>query len=271
MQINQNVNDLNVNESLIGNKEQQGLKRIGLEGKSENKSNSAINIDISNTNGKIGVSKVIQKELDNMLLLDKTQQSLKKSEDNISKLKEKIMQNIRGQDDTPQENQDISAEIYKFLEEVTAMAESLEINNKKPLIKSGDEAKDDLSIERENELIKLESKDLKGDVSELDGFLEKYNNNEIDLNEFLNKTTELQSKIENYKKEFKNVSEQLVGTLEKELEKIKDNETNISNPKRVDFPKQMQDFSKEDIQSNMGSLMQSQANASSIRVQQLLV
>ncbi len=164
----------------------------------------------------------------------------------------------------------IANQIDRYIDQFNSIADQTNYNGKNLLTSTGDETLDDLSISMEDSLVELSSVDTKSITNSLSSFLEQFATDSDTRDNMLNALNDSISQLNSYQSDFASASNQLESTINNYLSA----QTNISNGESqirdLNYSSILETFSKADIQAQLGSFIQSQANASSARIMQLL-
>ena len=164
----------------------------------------------------------------------------------------------------------IAQTIGKYVEQFNATAEQTNYNGKDLLQQSGDVVADDLSIATDGSIINLNTVDTKSIGSDINQHLGQFASSSDARKSVMDAINDGISKINSYQSDFGSVTNQLESSARQYL----DQQTNIANAESeirdLDYTSIVETFSKADIQAQLGSFIQSQANASNTRTIRLL-
>jgi flagellin len=164
----------------------------------------------------------------------------------------------------------IENQISNYVEQFNAIAEQTNYNGKSLLETSGDLVEDDLTISTEDSQIGLSSVDTKSIANDINSFISQFSSSQEVRDNLLQAIDEGINKLDDFQGNFASTSNQLESSARNYL----DQQVNISNAQSeirdLDYASIVETFSKADIQSQIGSFIQSQANANNARTLSLL-
>jgi flagellin len=173
-------------------------------------------------------------------------------------------------DTTSQEGREAIAEqINKYIDQYEQISESTTYNGQQ-LLKINGDTSDDLSISGENSIVEIEKADTTSISDKLKTFMEDFVDNPSSMDSLLSAVDEGIDKLGSFASDFGSASNALESMARNHLE----TQTNISRAQSeimdADISKMVTEFSKTNLQSQIGYLVQSQANAVQNRTVSLL-
>ena len=168
----------------------------------------------------------------------------------------KAMNGTLNEDD----RQNIANQISKYIEQYDDVAEQTNYNNIS-LLKTDGSTSDDLSMTTDDSIITMEKADTLGVSDTLKSLLSDFSTNPDSMKNMLNSVDSGLDQLSDYAADFGSASNMMMSsargsiTTEKELASAK------STILDIDYSKEVSDFSKTNIMSQIGLVMQTQANA----------
>ena len=189
----------------------------------------------------------------------------------------KILENIKTETlkamngTTSQEGIDaIANQLDKYIEQFDAIAQQTNYNGKQLLTTSGDPVSDDLSVSTEDSTISLSSADTTSISDSLKTLMTDFRTNPDSRSAMLEAVDNGMSDLSSMQSSFASAS----NAMESSARTYLNAQTNIENAQSVirdlDYANGIANFNKTDLQAQIGSLIQSQANAVQSRVVSLL-
>lgn len=161
-------------------------------------------------------------------------------------------------DTTSDEGKDaIKEQITKNLDQYDQIASSTNYNGEKLLVTKGD-ASDDISIVGDDSIIDMSKADTKSLSDTLRGYLSNFDSGAMD--NMLNDINTAHSKLDSYASDFGSASNAFKSTANNYMSAEKEMANAKSTIKDVDYAKEVSDFSKNNLLTQIGYLMQTQAN-----------
>lgn len=164
----------------------------------------------------------------------------------------------------------IAQTIGKYVEQFNAIAEQTNYNGKDLLQQTGDVVADDLSIATDGSIINLNTVDTKSVGSDINQYLGQFASSSDARQSVMDAIDEGITKINSYQSDFGSVTNQLESSANQYLEVQTEIANGESQIRDLDYASIVETFTKADIQAQVGSFIQSQANASNTRALTLL-
>lgn len=179
-----------------------------------------------------------------------------------------ILQNIRTETlkamngTTSQEGREaIAQQIDRYIEQYEQIAQSTTYNGQELLKTSGDPSADDISIATDEAIIEMEKADTTSLSDTLRGFLSDFTTNPSSMTGLLDAVDDGIDQLASFASDFGSAS----NAMESMARSYISAETNMAAAKStimdIDYAKEVTDFNKTNLQTQIGYLMQTQANA----------
>ena len=171
---------------------------------------------------------------------------------------------------TSQEGREsIANQINKYIEQYEQIADSTNYNGEQ-LLKTAGDSSDDLSVVGDESIITMQKADTTSISDQLKSFMADFTTNPDSMKNILSAVDNGINTLSAQESEFGSTS----NSLESMARNYMSAQTNIANAQSsimdFDFSKGISDFNKTNIQTQIGYLMQSQANAVQSRTVSLL-
>ena len=164
----------------------------------------------------------------------------------------------------------IAQQINKYIDQFEQIAQQTNYNGEQLLTSTGDPALDDLSISGEEEIVSLQKADTTSISDTLRTFMADFATNPNSMSGLLNAVDQGMNDLSSYESDFGSAS----NALESMARNYMTAETNTKSAESIlrdlDFSSGIANFNKTNIQSQIGYLVQSQANAVQSRTVALL-
>jgi flagellin len=268
MTIENNTSYINLNN--INNTSSSTLEKIAS-GLAINKaSDDASGLAIAD---KLGVQKSsISQSLDNfssgIAMSNIAQDSISEQKSLLENIKTETLKAMNGTTST-EGREAIAEQINKYIDQYEQIADQTNYNGEKLLKTSGD-ASDDLSIVGEDSIVELEKADTTSISDKLKSLMSDFVSNPSSMDEMLTVVDEGMDQLASFASDYGSAS----NSLESMARNYMTAQTNIDNAQSqiqdADISKMVTEFSKTNLQSQLGHLVQSQANAVQNRVVSLL-
>lgn len=168
----------------------------------------------------------------------------------------KAMNGTTSQDDI----ESIKNNIEKHLEQFDSIASSTTYNGES-LLTTQENTTDDLTIISEDSAINMQKADTSTISDDLKSYLDDFSTSRTAMGELLNAVDKSIDKLNNYESDFSSAANAMESNVRNSISM----ETNLSSAKStimdIDYSKEISDFSKSNILSQIGVIVQSQANA----------
>lgn len=156
---------------------------------------------------------------------------------------------------------DIENEINIRLQKYEAIANDTNYNKELLLKTTGEDSSDDISIVIEDEIISMHKADTTSTSNDIRNLLNNFSTSGFKADDMVTILDEGIKKIESFESRFKTALDSLESSGKTQLsEASKDSDTK-STIAKIDYPKEITDFTKSNLLSQAGYLMQTQANA----------
>jgi len=204
---------------------------------------STLSQSIENINGGLAISAIAQ--------------------NGISK-QDEILENIK-QQAIKLDNEEISLEeatdnISKYIEEFEGVVQEYKYNGQSLLETNGDSS-DDISIIADDSIIELSKADTTSISDSLKSFMTDLSANPSVTQNILNIAQQGQNQLSSYAKDFSDSSDVFETMAKDQMKKEFELSNAPSSIKNIDYSSEVTDFNKTNLMSQMGYLMQTQANA----------
>jgi flagellin len=163
----------------------------------------------------------------------------------------------------------IANQIGKYIEQYKNIADQTSYNGNS-LLKANGTTSDDISLTTEDSIIKLEKADTMGVANNLESLLKDFTTDPEAMKKMITSVDAGLDTLSDYAADFGSASNMMMSsargaiTTEKELASAK------STIMEIDYSKEISDFSKTNIMSQIGMIMQTQANAQQAKNIELL-
>jgi flagellin len=172
---------------------------------------------------------------------------------------------------TSQEGREaIANQLSKYVEQFEQIANTTTYNGQELLKTSGDPAADDISITGEDTMVSLEKADTTSLSDTLKSFLADFSTSSSSRSDFLDAINSGMDQMASYASDFGSASNALESLARNYLTAETNTAAAKSNIMDIDYGKEVSEFSKTNLQSQIGYIMQSQANAVQARSVTLL-
>ena len=197
------------------------------------------------------------------------------AQDGIASQKE-LLQNIKTETlkamngTTSQEGREaIETQINKYIEQYDQIAQSTNYNGQQ-LLKTAGDATDDLSIVADESIVSMEKSDTTSITDQLKVFMEDFSTNSNSMNGILDTVDSGMTTLASFASDYGSSSNSLESMARNYMTAQTNLESANSTILDFDYASGIADFNKTNIQSQVGYLAQSQANAVQSRVVSLL-
>ena len=201
---------------------------------------------VDNMNSGIAMSNIAQSGLN-------SQQEL------LEEIKTKTIQAMNGTMNTD-DKESIKNQIAGYIDQFDQISNNTSYNGQQLLVQNGDTS-DDLSIATDQSFIAMEKADTASISDKLRDTLEKFNTDPDGMTNMLETVDQAQNQITTYTSTFSSAANAMESsakgaiTTDKELMQAK------STVLDIDYNKEVSNFSKANIQAQIGMVVQSQSNA----------
>lgn len=210
---------------------------------------------IDNASNGIALSNIAQGAINHQkdMLMEIQQLTLKASNDTLNEENKKTIAN----------------QIDKLLQGYEAIADSTSYNGE-TLLKTTGDSSDDLSIVGEDKIVSIYKADTMSISQELKNLLTNFATDSTSRENFLNTLNQGIDKLASFASDFGSASNALESSVRNQLTQA----TNTANAKStiadIDYTKEVTNFSKSNLLTQLGYLMQTQANAHQQRTIEIL-
>ncbi len=247
----QNVNDL----------QSTSLEKIGTALAINKASDNASGLAIADALGsqKSSVSQALENMNSGIAMSNIAQSGISSQKEILENIKTETLKAMNGT--TSQEGREaIQQQISKYVEQYEMIASSTTYNDT-ALLKTTGGSDDDISITDTDSTIEMEKADTTSISDTLKSFLGDFDKNPTSMQNMLNAVDQGMTKLATYASDFGSASNAMESSarnsISTEVELAKAQSTILD----VDYSKEVSDFSKTNIMSQMGLIMQTQANA----------
>ncbi|MEA3288725.1 MAG: flagellin [Campylobacterota bacterium] len=207
---------------------------------------SSLTQSIENMNSGIAMSMIAQGGM-------REQESLL---ENIKTETLKSMNGTMSQDDRSA----IAEQISKYIQEYERISESTNYNGQKLLETQGDTT-DDISIVSDDSIIEMSKADTKSISEKLKSFMSDFATNSESRDGLLDAINEGMDQLAVYASDYGSAQNQFESYARNAMSTEKEIASAKSTILDIDYSKEVSDFSKTNLQTQIGYLMQTQANA----------
>ena len=258
-----NLNNLNVNQNNLLERISTGLAinkasddasglaiadQLGLD-------SSTLSQSVSNANSGVAMSNIAQ-------------DGIASQKELLENIKTETLKAMNGT--TSQEGREaIATQINKYIEQYDQIAQSTNYNGQQLLKASGD-ATDDLSIVGDDSIVSIEKADTMSISDQLRSHMSDFATNPNSMSSILTTVDNGSSTLASFASDFGSASNSLESMARNYMSAQTNTESAKSTILDFDFASGIADFNKTNIQTQVGYLAQSQANAVQSRVVSLL-
>ena len=154
----------------------------------------------------------------------------------------------------------IAKQINKYIDQYDQIANSTNYNGQSLLKANGDET-DDLSISGEDDIVNIEKADTLSISDNLKSLMSDFTTNSASRDDLLNALDESIDYLSSYASNYGSASNALESMARNAITAETNTASAQSTIADIDFAKEVSDFSKTNLQTQIGFLMQTQANA----------
>jgi len=196
------------------------------------------------------------------------QNGLEQQKDILLNIKDLVMQTS---DETMnQENKELIAkEVDKLLQNYESIAHSTKYKDE-ALLKATGESSDDLSVVTDEEIVSIYKADTLSISESLKTFSGDFTNNSSVRNTMLDVLDQNINELASFSNDFQNISNKLEVMVEEKLTQEQNPKNSKSTIADIDYGKEVSNFSKNNLLTQLGFLMQTQANAHTQRTIEIL-
>lgn len=167
-------------------------------------------------------------------------------------------QTLKATDETAAK--EVSQQISQSIEQFNTIADTTRYNSQ-TLLRTDGTIKDDLTMVSDGTIIPMEKADTRSVSDELSSFMNNFATDTDAREGFLTALDNGISKLNTYAADFASASKEMELNVKDALSAEKDASAAKSSLRNIDYAKESADFNKTNLQSQIGYLMQTQANA----------
>ncbi len=256
-----NINSSYTNLQSINDVQSTSLEKIGTALAINKASDDASGLAIADALGlqKSSVSQSLENMNSGIAMSNIAQSGISSQKELLENIKTETLKAMNGT--TSQDGREaIQNQISKYLDQYEAIASSTTYNDTSLLKTTGDSS-DDVSIANGDSNISMEKVDTTSISDSLKSFLGDFATNSSSMQNMLNAVDQGMTKLATYASDFGSASNAMESSarnsISTEVELAKAQSTIMD----IDYSKEVSDFSKTNIMSQMGLIMQTQANA----------
>ena len=258
-----NINNLNINQNNLLERISTGL---AINSASDNASGLAISDQLDFDSG--ALSQSVENANSGVAMSNIAQSGIASQKELLENIKTETLKAMNGT--TSQEGREaIATQINKYIDQYEQIADSTNYNGQQLLKTTGDSS-DDLSIVGDDSIISMQKADTTSVSDQLRTLMDDFTTNPDSMSSMLSTVDDASSELASYASEYGSSA----NALESMARNYMSAQTNIESAKSTildfDFASGIADFNKTNIQTQVGYLAQSQANAVQSRVVSLL-
>lgn len=255
----QNINDVQTNS----------LEKIGTALAINKASDDASGLAIADALGlqKSSVSQSLENMNSGIAMSNIAQSGLSSQEKILENIKTETLKAMNGTT-SPEGRKAIQQQISKYIDQYNNIASDTTYNGKPLLKTSGDannDADNDISITDVDSTIEMKKADTTSISDTLKSFLGDFATNPTSMQNMLNAVDQGTNKLATYASNFGSASNAMVSSARNSISTEAQLSKAQSTILDIDYSKEISDFSKTNIMSQMGYVMQTQANANQQR------
>lgn len=256
-----NINSSYVNAYDISGIQQNSLEKIGSALAINKASDDASGLAIGT---KLGVEKnSLSQGIENMnsgiAMSNIAQGGLSKQEELLESIKTETLKANNGTM-SESDREIIGQQINKYIEQFDNIANSTTYNGTSLLKTSGDSS-DDISITDENSIMSMEKSDTLSISDTLKSLMTDFSTNADSRNTLLSTLDQSITQVNSYQSDFGSASNAMESSARNSISTEKEIASAQSTIMDIDYSKEVSSFSKTNLLSQIGLIMQSQANA----------
>jgi len=214
------------------------------------------------------LSQAISNSTSGIALSNIAQDALGHQKDMLSEIKQLTIQASNGTLNND-DRQVIANKIDKLLQGFESIANATNYNGE-DLLKTKGDASDDLSIVGEDEIISIEKVDTLSISNNLRTFLNDFASNSSSRDNMMDVLDQSIDEIASFASDFGSASNTLELSVRNQLSQVTNTANARSTIADIDYGKEVSDFSKSNLLTQVGYLMQTQANAHTQRTIEIL-
>jgi flagellin len=154
----------------------------------------------------------------------------------------------------------IADQISKYIEQYDKIAESTKYNGQE-LLKTKGDSTDDLSIATDSSIIEMSKADTASISDRLKSFMADFATNPDSMNDIIATVDNGIDQLASYASDFGSAMNSFASNARNSMTTEKEVATAQSTIMDIDYAKEVSNFSKTNLQSQIGLIMQTQANA----------
>ncbi|MEA2018935.1 MAG: flagellin [Campylobacterota bacterium] len=260
-----NINSSYTSLQNINDVQSSSLEKIGTALAINKASDDASGLAIADALGsqKSSVSQSLENMNSGIAMSNIAQSGISSQKELLENIKTETLKAMNGTT-SPEGREAIQQQISKYVDQYESIASSTTYNGTSLLKASGDSS-DDISITDVDSTIEMEKADTTSISDTLKSFLGDFTTNPTSMQNMLNAVDQGMTKLATYASDFGSASNAMESSarnsISTEVELAKAQSTILD----IDYSKEISDFSKTNIMSQMGYVMQTQANANQQR------
>ena len=256
-----NINSSYVNAYDIGGIQQNSLEKIGNALAINKASDDAAGLAIGTKLGveKSSLSQAVENMNGGIAMSNIAQAGLSKQEELLENIKTETLKAMNGtmnQDD----KEIIGQQINKYIEEFENIANTTNYNGTS-LLKTDGTSSDDISIADKESIIEMEKSDTTSISDTLKSLMSDFTTNPNSMTSMLNTVDQGITQISSFQSDFGSAANAMESSARNSISTEKEIASAQSTIMDIDYSKEVSSFSKNNLLSQIGLVMQTQANA----------
>ncbi|MEA3498980.1 MAG: flagellin [Campylobacterota bacterium] len=246
------------------------LERIATGLAINSASDDASGLQIADALGsqKTALSQSIENMSSGIVMGNIAQSGIASQKDILENIKTETLKAMSGTTST-QGKEVIADQISKYIDQYEQIANSTTYNDQTLLRANGD-ASDDLSIVGDETIIEMERVDTVSIADKLRTALSTFTNSRDDMSNMLNVVEEGSTQLASFASDFGSAANAMESNARNAISSEKELASSRSTILEIDYSKEISDFSKANILTQIGMIVQSQSNAVQSRTVNLL-
>ncbi|MEA3383393.1 MAG: flagellin [Campylobacterota bacterium] len=207
---------------------------------------SSLSQSIDNMNSGIAMSNIAQSGISNQ-------------QDLLENIKTETLKAMNGTT-SADGREAIANQINKYIDQYEQISDSTNYNGQTLLQTAGDTT-DDLSVVGEDSIIEMSKADTKSISDQLRSFMSDFTSNPNSMSGMLDAVDNGMNQLASYASDFGSASNAFASNARNSITTEKELASAQSTIMDIDYSKEVSDFSKTNLQTQIGLIMQTQANA----------
>ncbi len=256
-----NIDSSYVNAYDIGGLQQSSLEKIGSALAINKASDDASGLAIGSELGvqKSSLSQSVENMNSGIALTNIAQSGLSEQKNILENIKTETLKAMNGTMNES-DREIIGKQISKYIEQYENIANSTTYNGN-PLLKTDGTNSDDLSIVDMESTIDIEKSDTLSISDTLKSLMTDFSTNEGSRTSLLNTLDQSMKQLSSFESDFGSAANALESSARNSISMETETASSLSTIMDIDYSKEVSDFSKSNLLSQIGLVMQSQANA----------